>query len=218
MITKKHRTQIIQLLPEVRANVAVILFFIILSQCFYGQIYVKGDAFIYVKDSSFFHADSIIYLNTGKHLTPKPVNKNSKIYILEGALVYQLLENSNAQIVYVNQQASESNGNPKKLIPDLIAQKEIKSLGNYSHQVYNYQYKSATESNIIIRQTENIIAVLSGSNTNLKKLDLALSFLENTCLYIYSECSNTKIKTIPYFLNFPFLNTFRSRPPPYSKT
>ena len=68
MITKKQRTQIIQLLPEVRANVAVILFFIILSQCFYGQIYVKGDAFIYVKDSSFFHADSIIYLKLGIRL------------------------------------------------------------------------------------------------------------------------------------------------------
>jgi len=218
MIIKKHRTQIIQLLPEVRVKVALVLLFIIFLQCFYAQIYVKGDAFIYVKDSSFIHTDSIIHLNTGKQLTPKPVNKNSKIYILKGALVYQLSENSNAQIIYVEQQVPRSKENPKKLIQALIAQKETKSLGNGSKsQVYAYQYKSATESNINIQKTENIIAVLISSNTNLKKLDLALFFLENTSLHKSSKRSNTKIRIISGLLNSQSILTLRSRPPP-SKT
>ena len=214
MITKKHRTQSFQLLHLLWGKVLLVLFFIILSQCFYGQIYVKGDAFIYVKDSSFIHTDSIIYLNTSDSLISKPVNRNSKIYILKGTLVYQLSENSNAQIVYVEQQAPENKESSKKLIQALIAQKETKPLNNGIHQVYTSQYKSATENNISIQKRENIIAVLTSSNTNLKKLDIALFFLESVFLHNYSNWNNTKIEIISGLLNSPSLLTLRSRPPP----
>lgn len=209
MIIKKHRTQIIQLLPEVRVKVACVLFFIILPRCFFAQIYIGDDAILYSKTS--FDID-----NGDDYLAEnKDSDTTSKIYISKGTFVHQLSENTNVQIIYI-EQAPTPKEKLKKKLQTLPRQKEEKFLYNGNHQVYTYQYKSGTESNISIRKTENIKAVIGSSNANKKKVNLVSDFIDSTFLSFCSVQKNTKIRANSYFPKSWFLITFKSRPPPYS--
>lgn len=186
---------------------------LLFSCTLYSQIYVKGEITFTVSPNTIIYYDSIVVS------TPKPEKEKAVIYVENGTVITGFQQFTNVSTPYIATKKSVNNEKQKNTENSLAKTKQKpvkKQIIPQERKQINYNLLNS-DKYLGLMLGQKMITTATGS-ASIQKHNASVFYSKNiTNLYFFSlYLSEQNYDNIREVLSYDLLNSFRTRPPPFS--